>query len=85
MIMFQFVRCSDGIRKLAANAAPVSCTLAVGGQYNGAWKQLRDEPIELREIGYADGKLLYLDYDGREISDDAPAIFENLIADILSM
>lgn len=42
-----------------------------------------EEPIKLREIGYANGRLIYMDYDGKLISKGLDDILEELIADLL--
>lgn len=40
------------------------------------------EPIKLREIGYSDGQLVYVDYDGELIESGLEDILNDLIADM---
>jgi hypothetical protein len=82
-LMMQFARCSDALRALEPATAPVTCTLAIGGQYTGAWMPVGEEPIKLREIGYANGRLIYMDYDGKLIGEDLGDILNELVADLL--
>ena len=84
-VMLNFGRSTELLHALEPSAAPVSCSLSLGGQYSGTWRQLIDEPVRLREIGYAKGKLLFVDYDGEEIEGDVSEIFDELIYDLLSM
>lgn len=42
-----------------------------------------EEPIKLREIGYANGRLIYMDYDGKLIVEDLNEMLNELIADLL--
>jgi Fic family protein len=82
-LMFQFARCSDTLRALDPATAPVTCTLAIGGQITGAWMPVGEEPINLREIGYANGRLIYMDYDGKLVMVGLNDILNELIADLL--
>lgn len=82
-LMLQFGRCSHNLRGLGEGVAPVSCHLAIGGQERGVWLPLRDEPIRLREIGYANGELIFLDYGGSRVDTALHELFDDLIADVL--
>jgi hypothetical protein len=82
-LMFQFGGVSDKLRKLMPSIAPVTSTLAIGGELTGSWLPLKDEPIKLREIGYADGDLVFLDYNGKLIQEGLTDIFDELIGDLL--
>lgn len=82
-LMFQFGRLSPLLSKLIRGVAPVSCSLATGDQRSGNWLPLLEEPIRLREIGYANGELVYMDYNGELIKEDFHYIFEDLLSDLI--
>ncbi len=82
-LMFQFARCSAELRALEPATAPVTCTLAIGGERTGIWLPVREEPIKLREIGYVNGSLIYLDFNGKLIKIGLKGILDEIITSLL--
>lgn len=83
-LMFQFGRSSNALVSAHTGVAPVSCSLALGGGSTGVWQEIKDEPISLREIGFADGSLVYLDDSGEIITETFNDILNEIISDILN-
>lgn len=82
-LMFQFGRSSNEFVSLVKDLAPVTCGIAIGGELTGVWQEVNDQPISLREIGFADGKLVYMNDAGALIVDDFEDIMAGLISDLL--
>ena len=82
-LMFQFGRSTDDLVALVQDAAPVSCTLCAAGKSEGTWLPLRNEPIRLREIGYSNGELIFIDFDGSRMKQSLKDILTDLVAELL--
>jgi len=82
-LMLEFECVSERLRRLVPAIAPVSCKLAIGGEKTGNWLPLKSEPIKLREIGYMDGDLVFLDDNSELIKSGLTQIFDELLGDLL--
>ncbi len=82
-LMFQFGRSSNELISAVKGVAPVTCGVAIGGEHSGVWQDVKDEPISLREIGFVEGKLVYMNDSGKLLNADFSDIMSELISDML--
>lgn len=81
-VMFWFSRVSDSVRREKPSSSPVSVRVGIARGQDAAYKELKDEPLGLREIAY-DGELQYRMADGTVKTADATGVFEELILELI--